>query len=74
MHGEYDPNRRYDGPVSIAQLASQIYRDYDGNKSTFGDTSVSTSVVNPDNLSSFGAVLARWVTNGGLNLDWVSLE
>ena len=40
----------------VTYLASQIYRNYDGNRSTFGDTSVSASVVNPDNLSSFGAV------------------
>jgi len=37
-------------------LASQIYRNYDGNLSTFGDTSVSATVTNPDNLSSFAAV------------------
>ena len=37
-------------------LASQIYRNYDGNSSTFGDTSVQASVANPDNLSSFAAV------------------
>jgi hypothetical protein len=40
----------------VTYLASQIYRNYDGNKSTFGDTSVSASVANPDNLSSFAAV------------------
>ncbi len=37
-------------------LASQIYRNYDGNHSTFGDTSVAASVANPDNLSAFAAV------------------
>jgi hypothetical protein len=37
-------------------LAMKIYRNYDGNKSTFGDTSILTSVPNPDNLSAFGAV------------------
>jgi hypothetical protein len=37
-------------------LASQIYRNYDGNNSGFGDTSVSTTVPNPDNLSAFGSV------------------
>jgi fibronectin type 3 domain-containing protein len=37
-------------------LASQIYRNYDGNNSTFGDTSVSATVPNPDNLSTFAAV------------------
>jgi hypothetical protein len=37
-------------------LASQIYRNYDGNNSTFGNVSVSTTVPNPDNLSAFGSV------------------
>jgi hypothetical protein len=36
-------------------LASQIYQNYDSNKSTFGDISVSATVVNPDNLSAFAA-------------------
>ncbi|MGH7992023.1 MAG: glycoside hydrolase family 44 protein [Limisphaerales bacterium] len=36
--------------------AMKIYRNYDGNKSVFGDTSVQTTVPNPDNLSAFGAV------------------
>ena len=40
----------------VTYLASQIYRNYDGDESTFGDTSVSASVANPDNLSSFAAV------------------
>ena len=34
----------------------KIYRNYDGNKSTFGDVSVkTTSTSNPDSLSVFGA-------------------
>jgi hypothetical protein len=36
--------------------AIKFYRNYDGNKSTFGDTSILTSVPNPDNLSSFSAL------------------
>ena len=40
----------------VTYLASQIYRNYDGNHSTFGDTSVSASVANPDYLSSFASV------------------
>ncbi len=36
--------------------AIKIYRNYDGNKSTFGDTSIQTIVPNPDNLSAFSAV------------------
>lgn len=37
-------------------LAMKLYRNYDGNKSTFGDTSVFTTVPNPDEVSAFGAV------------------
>ncbi len=40
----------------VTYLASQIYRNYDGNKSTFGDTSVEVDVANPDNLSAFASV------------------
>jgi len=36
--------------------AMKMYRNYDGNKSAFGDTSVAASAPNPDNLSSFAAV------------------
>jgi PKD repeat protein len=35
--------------------AIKIYRNYDGNKSAFGDTSVSASGPNPDNLAIFAA-------------------
>ncbi len=34
----------------------KMYRNYDGNKSTFGDTSILTTVPNPDNLSAFAAI------------------
>ncbi|HEY1614146.1 MAG TPA: glycoside hydrolase family 44 protein [Rhizomicrobium sp.] len=36
--------------------AMQMYRNYDGGGSTFGDTSVSDSVPQPDDLSSFAAL------------------
>ena len=36
--------------------AIKLFRNYDGNRSTFGDTSVAATVPNPDNLSSFAAV------------------
>lgn len=36
--------------------AMKIYRNYDGNKSTFGDTSILAAVPNPDILAAFGAV------------------
>jgi Glycoside hydrolase family 44/SdrD B-like domain len=35
--------------------AIKMYRNYDGNKSTFGETSVHATVPNPDNLSAFAA-------------------
>ncbi len=35
--------------------AIKMYRNYDGNKSTFGDTSVAASGPNPDNVSVFAA-------------------
>jgi hypothetical protein len=37
-------------------LAMKLYRNYDGNKSVFGDTSVAATVANPDNLSAFAAI------------------
>lgn len=37
-------------------LAMKMYRNYDGNKSAFGDTSVSATGPNPDNLSAFAAI------------------
>ena len=36
--------------------AMQIYRNYDGKGSGFGDTSIKTDAPNPDVLSAFGAV------------------
>ncbi len=35
--------------------AMKLYRNYDGNKSTFGDTSVSASGPNPDYIATFAA-------------------
>jgi hypothetical protein len=37
-------------------LAMKIYRNYDGNKSAFGDTSVAAAVPNADNLAAFAAI------------------
>jgi hypothetical protein len=42
--------------TSPTYKAMKLYRNYDGNKSTFGDTSVRTTVPNPDFLSALGAV------------------
>jgi PKD repeat protein len=36
--------------------AMKMYRNYDGNRSGFGDTSVSAAAPNPDNLSAFAAL------------------
>jgi hypothetical protein len=36
-------------------LAMKMYRNYDGNRSTFGDTSVSATGPNPDNIAVFAA-------------------
>ena len=43
-------------PTTPTYKAMKLYRNYDGNKSTFGDTNVRTSVPNPDKLSAFSAV------------------
>lgn len=45
----------YPAPTSPAYKAFQMYRNYDGNKSTFGDISVQASVENPDNVAAFAA-------------------
>jgi len=39
--------------------AMQMYRNYDGANSSFGDTSVTASAPNPDNLSAFAALRAK---------------
>jgi hypothetical protein len=54
--------------------AFKIYRNYDGNKSTFGDISVAATVANPDQVAAFAAqrssdnaltvmVLNKYLTN-----------
>ena len=47
-----------DSPVRGTPVARvfQLYRNYDGNESTFGDTSVSATVPDPDTLSAFAAL------------------
>lgn len=42
-------------PGSPTYKAMQMYRNYDGNKSAFGDTSVSATGPNPDSVSVFAA-------------------
>jgi PKD repeat protein len=43
-------------PSTPTYKAMKMYRNYDGNRSTFGDTSVSAGGPNPDNVASFAAV------------------
>jgi Glycoside hydrolase family 44 len=50
-------------------LAIKMYRNYDGQKSTFGDTSVSAVGPNPDVLSSFAAIRTA---DGALNVMIIS--
>jgi hypothetical protein len=47
---------RWGIPASPSYEAFKLYTNYDGNKSSFGDTSVGATVVNPDNLSTFAAI------------------
>ncbi len=62
---------RWTTPASTTPtyLAMKMYRNYDGNKSTFGDTSVSASGPNPDNVAVFGAVRS---SDGALTVMVVS--
>jgi glycosyl hydrolase family 44 len=45
--------------------AMKLYRNYDGNRSTFGDTSVSATTPNPDTVAAFAAQRS---TDGALTL------
>ncbi len=49
--------------------AMKLYRNYDGNKSTFGDTSVAAAVPNPDTVSAFAAQRA---SDGALTVMVIS--
>ena len=49
--------------------AMKMYRNYDGNKSTFGDTSVAATVPNPDTVSAFAAQRA---SDGALTVMVIS--
>ncbi|HUB52032.1 MAG TPA: glycoside hydrolase family 44 protein, partial [Terracidiphilus sp.] len=52
----FDLATNWGAPPKPGYLAMQMYRNYDGNLSTFGDTSVSAQVADPDNLSAFAAL------------------
>ncbi len=43
-------------PSTPTYKAMKMYRNYDGAKSTFGDTSVSAGGPNPDNVAAFAAL------------------
>ena len=45
--------------------AMKMYRNYDGNKSTFGDTSIFAGGPNPDNVATFAALRS---TDGALTI------
>ncbi len=48
---------RFNAPVQGKPTynAMKMYRNYDGQRSTFGDVSVSAAVENPDNVAAFAA-------------------
>src|SRR5262245_48872529 len=56
-------------PATPTYLAMQLYRNYDGNKSTFGDMSVSAVGPNPDNVAAFAA---QRTSDGALTVMVVS--
>lgn len=58
---------RWTTPTNISPTykAMKLYRNYDGNKSTFGDTSVFAGGPNPDNVAAFAALRS---TDGALTL------
>jgi len=58
---------RWTTPTNGAPVynAMKMYRNYDGSKSTFGDTSVSAFGPNPDNVSTFAAIRS---TDGALTI------
>ncbi len=56
-------------PATPTYKAMKMFRNYDGNKSGFGDTSVSATVPNPDNVSAFAALRS---TDGAMTVMVVS--
>lgn len=57
--------------TSPAFKAIQMYRNYDGNKSTFGDTSVAATGPNPDQIATFAALRS---TDGALTIMAVNKQ
>jgi len=58
IYGAYglDFATRWTVPAQPTYLAMQMYRNYDGKLSTFGDAGVADTVADPDTLSSYAAV------------------
>ena len=56
-------------PATPTYKAMKMYRNYDGNKSTFGDVSVAAFVPNPDNLAAFAA---QRTSDGALTIMVIS--
>ena len=54
---------------SVTYNAFKMYRNYDGAKSTFGETSIQDAAPNPDNVSSFAA---RRTSDGALTVMLIS--
>ena len=46
----------YPGSGTPVYNAMKLFRNYDGNHSTFGDQSIQTTVANPDSLSAFSSI------------------
>jgi hypothetical protein len=55
---QIDMAERWTAPALGSPTAGtfQLFRNYDGAKHTFGDTSVSTTTPNPDHMSAFSAI------------------
>ncbi len=47
------------GANTLTYKAMQMYRNYDGAGASFGDTSVSATAPQPDNLSAFAALRSK---------------
>jgi PKD repeat protein len=58
-------------PSTPTYKAMKLYRNYDGAKSTFGDTSVAATVPNPDSLAAFAAVRS---SDGALTLMLINKD
>jgi hypothetical protein len=67
-------------PSTPTYLAMKLYRNYDGNKSTFGNNSVAVTVPDPDSLSAFAAIrtndnaLTIMAVNKAVGLTPISLN